>query len=63
MGQNKLKELRLQKDITQTRLSVLSGYSRQWINRVEKGTKKPSRRFQMHISKVLGASMKEVFGG
>ena len=58
---NRLKEIRLQKDLTQESLAAAVGVTRQTIIAVEKGKFGPSVRLALRLASPLDASIEEIF--
>ncbi len=58
---NRVKELRLQKDISQGKLAELVGVTRQTIISLEKGSYIPSLLLAMRISEVLETTIEQIF--
>ena len=58
---NIVKELRTQKDISQEKLAVLVGVTRQTIISLEKGSYIPSLLLAMRISEVLETPIEQIF--
>lgn len=56
-----LKDIRKSKKITQEQLSKMIGVSQQSISFYEKGTKKPSYKIIVKMSKALCCSVSEIF--
>jgi putative transcriptional regulator len=59
--ENKLKEIRVSKSLTQEDLANLVSVSRQTIISIEKSVYEPSVKLAMKIAKVLGQSVEEIF--
>lgn len=58
---NRVKELRLARELTQTELADALGVSRQTIHSIESGKYDPSLPLAFKISRLLGAAIEEVF--
>lgn len=58
---NIVKELRIQKDISQSKLAELVGVTRQTIISLEKGSYIPSLLLAMRISEVLETPIEQIF--
>lgn len=58
---NRLKEMRLQKELTQESLANAVGVTRQTIIAIEKGKFVPSVRLALELASALGASLEDVF--
>lgn len=58
---SKVRELREEKGLTQSELGDLVGVSRQTIYYLEKGNYNPKLTLSLKLSKVLGASIRELF--
>ncbi|WP_312443323.1 helix-turn-helix transcriptional regulator [Lacrimispora sp.] len=58
---NTVKELRVQKDISQGKLAELVGVTRQTIISLEKGSYVPSLLLAMRISEVLETPIEQIF--
>ena len=58
---NIVKELRMQKDISQSKLAQLTGVTRQTIISLEKGSYVPSLLLAMRIADVLEAPIETIF--
>ncbi|QOX64544.1 helix-turn-helix transcriptional regulator [Anoxybacterium hadale] len=58
---NIVKELRIQKDISQSKLAELVGVTRQTIISLEKGSYIPSLLLAMRISEVLDTPIEQIF--
>jgi len=58
---NRLKEIRLQKDLTQESLAAAVGVTRQTIIAVEKGKFGPSVRLALRLASTLDVSIEEIF--
>jgi putative transcriptional regulator len=58
---NIVKELRIQKDISQEKLAKLVGVTRQTIISLEKGSYVPSLLLAMRISDVLETPIEQIF--
>jgi putative transcriptional regulator len=58
---NTVRELRVQKDISQGKFAELVGVTRQTIISLEKGSYVPSLLLAMRISEVLEAPIEQIF--
>ena len=58
---NKIKELRLKKNLSQAELAHMIGVSRQTIISIEKAVCIPSTLLAIRLSKVFGKSVNELF--
>lgn len=58
---NRLRELRLQRELTQVTLAERVGVTRQTIIAVEKGKFVPSVKLALQLADTLGASLEDVF--
>ena len=59
--QNRLKEARCEKGLSQSQLAELVGVSRQTINAIEKGDYNPTIRLCIAICKALDKTLDELF--
>ena len=59
--ENRLKELRTRKGLTQAELAELVGVSRKTINTVENGVFTPSTTLALKLARALGASVEKIF--
>ena len=59
---SKLQEIRLSKEMTQFRLSIMSRVHPSRISLFENGLTTPTIDEQQRLSKVLGTSVEEIFG-
>ena len=58
---NRLKELRAERNWTQAELAQFTGVSRQTINAIEKGKFDPSLPLAFRLAKLFGLTIEEVF--
>jgi putative transcriptional regulator len=58
---NKIKDMRLKKNLSQAELADIIGVSRQTIISIEKGTCIPSTYLAIKLSKVFGKTVNELF--
>ncbi len=58
---NRVRDLRLQRGLTQEALGRLAGVTRQTIIAVEKGRYVPSVRLALELASALGARLEDVF--
>jgi putative transcriptional regulator len=58
---NKIKELRLKKNLSQAKLADIIGVSRQTIISIEKGICVPSTMLALKLSKLFGKTVNEFF--
>lgn len=63
MAKNKLKELRLSKNLTQTELAEILGVEQQDVSRWENDKNKPSREKEQMISIYFGEKKEDIFFG
>ena len=61
MVKNRLKVLRVMKDLTQEELAELVGVSRQTIIAIEKGKYNPSVYLAIKLARVLDTTVEEIF--
>ena len=59
--ENRLRELREAKGLTQAQLADLIGVSRKTVNTVENGVFVPSTVVALKLAKALGSSVEELF--
>jgi len=59
--ENKIKEFREKKDLSQGKLAELCNVSRQTINAIENNKYDPSLQLAFSIARVLGVSIEELF--
>ena len=59
--ENRLKELRTRKGLTQAELAELVGVSRKTINTVENVVFTPSTTLALKLARALGASVEKIF--
>lgn len=57
----RLKKYRLLKELTQEQLAAQVGVRRETIMRLEKAQYNPSLKLAIHISRVVGAPIEEIF--
>jgi putative transcriptional regulator len=58
---NRLREERMRRDLTQADLAALVGVSRKTINTVENGVFIPSTVLALELSRALGTTVEELF--
>jgi len=58
---NRLKELRVEKGLTQSELAMLAGVSRKTINTVENAVFIPSTGLALSLAEILGKRVEEIF--
>jgi putative transcriptional regulator len=58
---NKIREMRLKKDLSQAELADIIGVSRQTIISIEKGICVPSTFLALKLSKLFGKTVNELF--
>ena len=58
---NRLKELREKKKITQKTMAVRLGVSQRHIAFLESGDREPSLSLALHIEKILGEKISDIF--
>jgi putative transcriptional regulator len=58
---NRLKEVRQQRDLTQETLAAVVGVSRQTIIAIEKSKFVPSVKLALELAAALGVSLEEIF--
>ncbi|MBV9929988.1 MAG: helix-turn-helix transcriptional regulator [Alphaproteobacteria bacterium] len=58
---NRLRELRLERDLTQAALAELVGVSRKTINTVENGVFVPSTTLALKLARALGCRVEDIF--
>lgn len=58
---NNIKELRTKKSITQAELAERLGFSRSYMNRIEKGEKKPNIPLALRIAEILECTLDDIF--
>lgn len=63
MAKNKLKELRLSRNLTQTELAEILGVEQQDVSRWENDKNKPSREKEQMISIYFGEEKEDIFFG
>lgn len=61
--QNRIKEYREKKDISQGKLADLCNVSRQTINAIENNKYDPSLQLAFDLAKTLGVTVDDLFGG
>lgn len=61
MIQNKIKEMRIKKDVTQEQLAEVCGVSRQTIIAIEKGNYTPSLMLALSIAQFFKAPVESIF--
>jgi len=61
MSANKIKQIRLEKRLTQYALAKKINKSPWWISRVERGLTPASKNEKMKIAKALGTKIEEIF--
>lgn len=59
--QNKLREIRMEKSLSQQALAEKTGVSRQSIHAIEKGKYVPSTELSLKICRELGKKVEEIF--
>jgi putative transcriptional regulator len=59
--QNRLLELRTERDLTQAALAALVGVSRKTVNTVENGVFIPSTVVALKLARALGRPVEEIF--
>jgi putative transcriptional regulator len=59
--ENKMKEIRIGKDINQTELAIMCRVSRQTIHSIESGKYTPSVELALRIAKSLKTTVEKVF--
>lgn len=59
---NRVKECRIEKSLTQSELAQLTGVTRQTIGLIESGKYNPSLNLCLAIAKVLNKTLDELFG-
>lgn len=58
---NKLKEKRIEKNLTQLELANLVGVTPKYIGFIENGERNPSLQVAQNIAKVLGSTIDDIF--
>ncbi|MGG5376053.1 hypothetical protein IGI57_002561 [Enterococcus sp. DIV0213j] len=58
---NKVREVRLKKNITQTKLAEMAKISRPYLADIEKGDSNPSAQIAISIAKALGTTVEAIF--
>ncbi len=58
---NRVKELRIEKNITQQELATATNITRQAISYIEKGQKKPTILVALKISEYFGLPVEQIF--
>lgn len=58
---NRIREMRLKKNLSQAELGELIGISRQSVISIEKGTSIPSTMLALKLSKLFGKTVNELF--
>lgn len=61
MIRNKVKETRIDKDISQKKLAEIAGITRQSLHAIESGRSSPSLEVAIKISKFLGYKLETLF--
>lgn len=61
--ENKIKLLRTQQGLSQEKLAIATGVTRQTINAIEAAKYDPSLALAFSLAKVLGTTVDDLFGG